>query len=169
MSRLWIARHAEALPDESGLSELGRRQAALLGSRLAGVPLTRISHSPQARAVETARIVALSLPGVPVEVAAELDDTDPSEDPAAAAAMIARFGRPATDELVITHAFQVGWFVRDALEAPASRWVGLNQCNAGLTVLGYRAGRPPSVMVFNDVSHLPADLRWTGFPAELRL
>ncbi len=54
MSRLWIARHAEALPDESGLSEIGRRQAALLGARLAGVPLSRISHSPQARAVETA-------------------------------------------------------------------------------------------------------------------
>jgi broad specificity phosphatase PhoE len=169
VSRLWIARHAEALADESGLTAAGRRQAALLGERLADVPLSRISHSPLARAVETARIVALSLPGVPVEVAPELDDADPTEDPAGAAAMVARFGRPPADELVITHAFQVGWFVRDALDAPASRWVGLNQCNAGLTVLGYRDGRPPSVMVFNDVSHLPPDLRWTGFPAELRL
>lgn len=169
MSRLWIARHAEARPDESGLSELGRQQASLLGARLADVPLSRISHSPLARAAETARIVAQHLPGVPVEVAAELDDTDPSDDPAAAAAMVARFGRPPADELVITHAYQVGWFVRDALEAPAARWVGLNQCNAGLTVLGYRDGRPPSIMVFNDVSHLPPELRWTGFPPEFRL
>ena len=169
MSRLWIARHAEALPDQSGLTEIGRRQAALLGQRLAGVPLSRISHSPRARAVETAQIVALSLPAVPVVVAAELDDADPSVDQAGAEAMVARFARPAADELVITHNFQVAWFVRDALEAPVARWAGLNQCNAGLTVLGYREGRPPSMMVFNDVSHLPPDLRWTGFPAEIRL
>jgi len=169
VSRLWIARHAEALPDQSALTEAGRRQAALLGERLAGVPITRISHSPLPRAVETASIVAERLPGVPVQAAPELDDTDPDLEPAAAAAMVARFARPAADELVITHNFQVAWFVRDALSAPADRWIGLNQCNAGLTVLGYRDGRPPSLMVFNDVSHLPAELRWTGFPAELRL
>jgi len=168
MSRLWIARHAEAVADESGLTETGRRQAVLLGERLAAVPITRISHSPQPRAVETARIVALALPGVPVRVAPELDDADPSQDPDGAAAMVARFGRPPADELVITHNFQVAWFVRDALDAPPERWAGLNQCNAGLTVLGYRAGRPPSMMVFNDVSHLPPELRWTGFPAGIR-
>lgn len=169
MSRLWVVRHAEAVPDESALSEVGRRQAALLGERLAGEPITRISHSPLPRAAETASIAARRLPGVPVQAASELADADPDADPAGAAAMVARFARPAADEVVVTHNFQVAWFVRDALSAPADRWIGLNQCNAGVTVLGYRDGRPPSLLVFNDVSHLPAELRWTGFPAELRL
>ncbi|WP_250035992.1 phosphoglycerate mutase family protein [Paractinoplanes maris] len=131
MSRLWIARHAEARPDERELSATGRRQAALLGERLAGAGITRISHSPLARAAETASIVAAALPGVPVEVADELTDSDPTDDPAAAA----RFADPSADELCITHSFQVAWFLRAVLEAPAARWAGLNSCNIGLTVL----------------------------------
>jgi probable phosphoglycerate mutase len=169
VNRLWIARHAEAVDDESALSARGRLQALLLGARLAGVPITRISHSPLPRAAETATIVAGALPGVPVAAAPELTDSDPSESPEAAAAMVTRFGRPAADELLITHNFQVAWFVRDALSAPAERWRGLNQCNAALTVIGYREGRPPAVVAFNEMSHLPEELRWTGFPEELRL
>jgi probable phosphoglycerate mutase len=169
VSRLWIARHAEALPDESGLSETGRRQAELLGERLAGVGITRISHSPLPRAAETASIVAAHLPGVPVEPAAELTDAIPSDDPAAADAMVARFAGPPADQLLITHNFQVAWFVRAVLEAPAERWRALNSCNAALTVIRYAAGRPTVPLVFNDYSHLPEPLRWTGFPPELRL
>jgi broad specificity phosphatase PhoE len=166
VSRLWLARHAEAVPDQSGLSDLGRRQAALLGARLAGAGITRVSHSPQARAVETAQIVAQLLPGVPVEVAAELDDEVP---PAGADAMVARFADPPADELLITHSFQVAWFVREVLEAPRERWEFLNSGNTGVTVIRYAAGRPPVPMVFNDMTHLPPELQWTGFPPQLRL
>ncbi|MET0424294.1 MAG: histidine phosphatase family protein [Actinoplanes sp.] len=63
MSRLWLARHAEATEDESELTSTGRRQATLLGERLAGAGITRISHGPLPRAAETARIVAAHLPG----------------------------------------------------------------------------------------------------------
>jgi probable phosphoglycerate mutase len=159
---------AEASADQSSLSEAGRRQAALLGARLAGGSISRISHSPLGRAVETAQIVAQSLPGVPVVEVPELTDIeDPSADQPGSDALVARFARPAADELVITHNFRVAWFVRDALDAPVARWRGLNQCNAGLTVIGYRPGRPPSVLVFNDVIDLPPELQWTGFaPAQ---
>lgn len=71
-------------------------------------------------------------------------------------------------ELVITHAFQVAWLVRDALGAPPPRWLGLNAGNAALTVIRYAAGMAPSVLVYNDVQHLPAELQWTGFPDGLR-
>ena len=169
MSRLWLARHAEAEIDESGLTGAGRRQAALLGERLAGVGITRVSHSPLARAAETASIVGEHLPGVPVEAVDELTDALPTDDPAAADAMVARFADPAADELCITHSFQVAWFVRAVLEAPAARWRGLNSCNTGLTVLRWAPGRPAVPLVFNDVTHLPPGLRWTGFPPELRL
>lgn len=73
-------------------------------------------------------------------------------------------------ELVVTHNFLIGWLVRAALDAPKWRWLGLNQCNAALTVIRYPPpGRPPSVLFSNDMAHLPAPLRWTGYPPELRI
>lgn len=58
--------------------------------------------------------------------------------------------------------------MREALGAPDWRWLGLNQQNCALTVLLYRAELPPSLLSFNDASHLTAPLRWTGFPPGLR-
>ncbi|GGV23662.1 phosphoglycerate mutase [Kitasatospora herbaricolor] len=72
-------------------------------------------------------------------------------------------------QLVVTHGFLVGWLVRHALDAPAWRWLGVHPANAALTVIRYPPGRPPSVLVHNDTRHLPDELRWTGFPPELRL
>ncbi len=71
--------------------------------------------------------------------------------------------------LVVTHAFTIGWLVRHACAAPPWRWLGLDHGHAALTVLRYATGRPPTVAVFNDMSHLPAELRWTGFPEHMRL
>ncbi|MEU6084588.1 histidine phosphatase family protein [Streptomyces sp. NPDC047108] len=71
-------------------------------------------------------------------------------------------------ELVVTHNFLIGWLVRAALDAPAWRWLGLNQANAALTAIRYAPGRPASVAFFNDMAHLPEGLRWTGFRPEAR-
>ena len=71
--------------------------------------------------------------------------------------------------LVVTHAFTVGWLVRHACAAPPGRWLGLDAGHAALTVLRYSTDRPPTVVVFNDMSHLPDELRWTGFPDNMRL
>jgi probable phosphoglycerate mutase len=71
-------------------------------------------------------------------------------------------------ELIVTHNFLIGWFIRHALDAPDWRWIGLNQQNCGLTVILYQPGLPPSLVTFNDAAHLPDQLRWTGFPARLR-
>ncbi|GAA1625074.1 histidine phosphatase family protein [Actinoplanes couchii] len=169
---LWIARHAEALADQTGLSPAGERQAGLLGERLAGVPFAAVHHSPLVRAVRTAALVAAHLPGVPVQPADELDDRVPTEEPDASAGMIARFTGPADQErheLLITHAFQVAWFAREALETPAERWRDLIPANTGLTVIRYFPGGRTRVIVFNDLSHLPPELRFTGFPPELSL
>jgi serine/threonine-protein phosphatase PGAM5 len=75
-----------------------------------------------------------------------------------------------TDEhdLLVSHNFVIGWFVREALAAPPWRWLGLNQQNCALTVLLYRPDMPPSLVSYNDAGHLTAELRWTGFPAALR-
>ena len=71
-------------------------------------------------------------------------------------------------EVVVTHAFTIGWLVRHALDAPNWRWWPPIQCHAGLTVIRYGLAGPPTVVVSNDLAHLPADLRWTGFPDHLR-
>jgi serine/threonine-protein phosphatase PGAM5 len=77
---------------------------------------------------------------------------------------------PADDvhELIVTHNFLIGWFIAHALHAPDWRWIGLNQQNCALTVILYRRGLPPALVSFNDAAHLPDQLRWTGFPAQLR-
>lgn len=67
--------------------------------------------------------------------------------------------------LVVTHAFTIGWLVRHACAAPPWRWIGLDHGHAALTVLRFFADRPPGVVMFNDMSHLPDRLRWTGFPS----
>lgn len=78
-------------------------------------------------------------------------------------------GGRAPVDVVITHAFTIGWLMRHALDAPAWRWFPPSQCHAGLTVIKYEFRGPPTIMVANDVAHLPADLRWTGFPEHRRL
>jgi broad specificity phosphatase PhoE len=59
------------------LSALGRAQAAALGDRLQGSGLTRIVHSPLARAAETATIIASRLNPTPeLEADPELREAD---------------------------------------------------------------------------------------------
>jgi Fructose-2,6-bisphosphatase len=199
---LYLTRHGEASPDESELTDAGRRQAALLGERLRGVPLAAIHHGPLARAEQTARLVGQRLDGVRVQLSEAAGDYIPylpareelppetadamlgfldqfpaqerEDGPRLAAAAFEEFTGPVIGdeprhELVVTHNFLVGWLVRAALDAPKWRWMGINHANAALTVIRYAPGRPPAILLFNDTGHLPAELRWTGFPQELHI
>jgi probable phosphoglycerate mutase len=177
---LHLARHGEAV-DDGVLSPAGRHQATKLGRRLADLPLTAIHHSPLPRAVETAALISAAQPGAPVHQHEVLGDyIPPVPDPRAlpevyarfladvtpdeyargarlAAAAIGRFAVPApadTHELVVTHNFLIGWFVRHAMDAPPWRWLGLNLANCSLTTIAYRADRPPALLRVNDVAHL---------------
>ncbi|WP_415949388.1 histidine phosphatase family protein [Streptomyces sp. KLOTTS4A1] len=96
------------------------------------------------------------------------------EGPALAQRALAEFTGPVESdedrhELVVTHNFLVGWLVRDALDAPAWRWLGLNHANAGLTVIRYAPGRPANLLCYNDTRHLSGPLRWTGLPPEVHV
>lgn len=70
---------------------------------------------------------------------------------------------------VITHNVLIGWLLAVATDAPPWRWLAHHQANAVLTVLRWSPGRLPAALVVNDVGHLPPELRWTGFPAELHV
>jgi probable phosphoglycerate mutase len=98
-----------------------------------------------------------------------------NEGAALARAAIEQFAGPAGEgpagdvhDLIVTHNFLIGWFIAHALHAPDWRWIGLNQQNCALTVILYQRGLPPALVSFNDAAHLPDQLRWTGFPAQLR-
>jgi broad specificity phosphatase PhoE len=189
---LYLIRHGDASPHDGPLSEIGREQAQLAGTRLRPVPLTSICHGPLPRVAQTAAIIAANFPAVPVTVdelagdyvppvgdgvpapyASFLDHFTPAERARGselAPAALARFTRagpaePDTHELVVTHNFLIGWLVSQAMVAPAWRWLGVNQMNAALSVIAYSAALPPRLLSFNDAAHLPPRLRWTGFPA----
>jgi serine/threonine-protein phosphatase PGAM5 len=174
-----LVRHGEAA--DGVLTDRGRRQASATGKRLAALPITALHHGPLPRAVQTARLIAAELPGVPVheseacgdyippvgdraalppvfqEFLAPVTEAEYASGAALARAALRAHARPAdteTHELIVTHAFTVGWFVRDALDAPEPRWLGLNAVNCGLTTIRYRHGRPPALVAFNEISHL---------------
>ena len=140
------------------LSQLGREQAGRLGTRLREVPFSAIHHSPLARATETANVIASHLPQVPrhaCDLAADrtpvpsagqrdrypagrlawldgVPDDERDEDATALQAAVGHFGVTGDRdryELMITHNFVIGWFVRHVLDAPPWRWIGLNQAN----------------------------------------
>lgn len=176
------------MPD-GPLSARGRRQAQLLAERLGGVPMDNAWHSPLQRASETAKIIAERLPALEPEPSALLFDCVPSGKTAnTPAAYDAFFGSVTEEEvdagsaqmsdavseflapvrgerhdLLITHNFVIGWFVREVLEAPEWRWTTLNQANCGLTIIHQKAGRPWTLITHNDLSHLPFEIR-TGLP-----
>ncbi|MGB3169024.1 MAG: histidine phosphatase family protein [Rhodococcus sp. (in: high G+C Gram-positive bacteria)] len=194
---LYIARHgdADAFGD---LTDIGREQVRLLGQRLAHLPIDAVWHSPLPRAAASARELNIFFTGsAQVSEAAELIDhvpyvPTPEETPPSwvpffdgydteeaeagnriAHNLTARFatapeGDDDLHEVLITHAYPIAWLIRHALDAPAARWLGLSSANAALTVIENRPELPPSIVMFNDMSHLRADLQWTGFPNTLR-
>lgn len=176
------------MPD-GPLSNRGKRQAQLIAERLGGVPFTSAYHSPLNRAAETAAIMAERLPTLTPEPSSLLFDCIPSgPGPDVPKAFDSFFGAiteeqieagraqmtDAVDEfltpargdrhdLLITHNFVIGWFVRHVFDAPEWRWMGLNQANCGLTIIRVRSAKPPVLVVHNDLGHLPVELR-TGMP-----
>jgi len=166
-----------------GLSRLGREQADRVGRRLRTVPFSSVHHSPLKRAAQTAEIVAGHLPQVPRHACEFVADRTPVPSPAqlgqyprrwhdwlngvpdderdedakalqAAVEHIGVAGDTNRHELLITHNFVIGWFVRHVLDAPQWRWIGLNQANCAITIVQWDTDRPPTLVSFNDTGHL---------------
>ena len=176
------------MPD-GPLSGRGTRQAKLVAERLSGVPFTGAWHSPLQRAEETANIMTASMPSLDSKRSALLFDCIPSgptpdmphafepffgsvtrdqieAGKAQMADAVSEWLTPAREDrhdLLITHNFVIAWFVREVFDAPAWRWMGLNQANCGLTIIRVRSAKPPVLITHNDLGHLPAELR-TGLP-----
>ena len=177
---VYLVRHGEQGID-GALSPLGREQSHALGAMLRDVSFTALHHSPVDRAVETAAILGSYLPAVPAHPCDFVADRTPIPSPSDAVpdryapflaavpdeerddravrlrAAVNYLGGTGTEdrhELVVTHNFVVGWFVRHALDAPDWRWIGLNQANGGLTIVQWQDHHGPTLMSFNETGHL---------------
>ncbi|WP_293695242.1 histidine phosphatase family protein [uncultured Agrococcus sp.] len=182
---------AEHGVEEGPLSSRGIRQATAIADRLSGVHFHRAFHSPLERAEDTARVMKGRMPSVDFEPHSLLMDCVPTgleaEPPVAyrsffsgiteeeveagraqmADAISTWIGRSGEqrNELLITHNFVIGWFVRHVLEAPEWKWMGLNQAHCGLTILRLRSGRPAQLVAHNDLGHLaPEDRTGLSLP-----
>ncbi|MDO5053474.1 MAG: histidine phosphatase family protein [Pseudoclavibacter sp.] len=170
---------------DGALSERGRAQAHAIGRRLSRVPIGRTFTSPLQPAVETSGIMSQYVSGDPVETSTLLfecvptgfePDTPeqyeryfsgigPEEVEAGQAqmedALMAFFTREREDRhtLLVTHDFVIAWFVREALDAPRWRWLGLQHPHCALTVVRVRTTKPAALLVCNDTGHLPEALR----------
>ena len=190
-----LVRHGAA--DEDGqLTEVGAEQATLTANRLAALPRRpdRLVHSPLPRAAQTAAIIAatMALPAGADDVLAECIPSVPPEEvlterqrdafatftaaereegaQQAAAAAHRYLGPPRSTgtDLLITHGNLLRWLTVTATGAPGYAWIQLADYNCGITVLSIRAGRPAALLAYNDTGHLPAHLRGTEYPPELR-
>lgn len=174
---------------------LGNRLAGLPIDAVWHSPLTRASdsaasvgqHLPGVAVAEAAELVD-HVPYVPSP--AEMprswagffdgyDENEAASGQRQAEALIDRFAKTSNTargvddrdahEVLVTHAYPIAWLMRHALEAAPVRWLSLTgSANTALTVIEYRDGLAPTVVMFNDQSHLPAELRWTGSPAGQR-
>ncbi|MFF4624085.1 histidine phosphatase family protein [Nonomuraea jabiensis] len=195
---LYLARHGAAdafgkLTDvgHRQSSLLGERLAGIPVDAVWHSPLPRATasahelarHLPDVPVTEAAELIdhvpyVPSAAETPPSWAGFFDGYDEAEAASGqrlAEALVTRFAnvpghgpRPDTHEVLVTHAYPIAWLVRHALDAPPSRWLGLESANTALTVIEYRDGLPPTIVMFNDMSHLPPGLRWTGFPGGIR-
>lgn len=183
--------------EDGSLTATGRRQALLLGERLRDVPFAAIHHSTLRRAEQTATLLAAQLPAARVEPSELLRECIPmvpepqqlapqqaeffaswpqailDNGRAQAAAAVQRYGGTSAagaPELLVTHGNLIGWFVCEALDIPRWRWLSLPlHYNCALTVILYRDDRPPALVSYNDMGHLPRELRGTDYPDALRV
>jgi probable phosphoglycerate mutase len=107
--RLIVIRHAQSEANAEGriqghldipLSELGRRQSALLAARLATLGVDALYSSPLRRARETADVIAARL-GLPIEDMLDLRERDVGEleglNRAEVLARFPQYGQPGVD------------------------------------------------------------------------
>ncbi|WP_028649601.1 histidine phosphatase family protein [Nocardiopsis sp. CNT312] len=177
----------------SQAEQLGRRLRALKPDTLHHGPLPRASQTARTVAEHLPGVLSQSVPEagdyVPhVPTRAELPDeyadrvlaflegrpaSELDAGPDLARRALDRFTGPTDDtdthDVVITHAYLVAWVASLALGTPSWKWVDLAPANAALTVIRYSPRRFPTVLTYNEVSHLDPDLRWTGFPDELQI
>lgn len=168
----------------NGLNALGREQAALIGARLAALPvhLNTLVSSTLLRARETADLMA---PAMHMSVVRDsllsectptttrldyMKDQTPEEIAGCDAqlnAAWAMYVRPSpeadTHDVLVCHGNVIRWFVARALGMDTKQWANFDIGNCSLTVIYVRPDGTTRLAVFSDVGHLPVEKQtWAG-------
>lgn len=181
---IYLVRHGqedrENRPDELGgnLTTVGMAQAQSTAEHLRYTAFDAIYVSTLRRALETADLIALYHPNVPLEKTADLVECVPSipamlldvvkdmsmEQIAAEqqriAAAFSRFFVPVTGEddvqdLIICHGNLIRYFVCRVLDAPLDMWVNLEIANCGISRVEVRPNGRLVLVTHNEHYHIP--------------
>lgn len=165
--------------DETGLTNLGRLQAEVTGMRIKelmenGVCVSLVSSSLK-RAVETADVIASSVPAAPRSVDAALVEGWPVQpipgqprphmyaDGARLDKAFHKYfhrGGAIDDEyvVIVCHANVIRYLFLRALQLPPEAWLRLCTMNCSITHLTITPDGLVSARSLGDVGHLPIDL-----------
>jgi serine/threonine-protein phosphatase PGAM5 len=171
-------------PAGPGLNALGHEQAALIGARLAALPVrpAALVASTLRRARETAEDVGRALGMTPAldsllcECTPTSDRADYMKNHAAAdvAACDSSLARawaayfvptPGADrhDVLVCHANVIRWLVSLVVAGDPVRWSAMEIANGSLTIVAVHADGTARLVMFSDVGHLPvAKQTWTG-------
>lgn len=180
---LWLVRHGEYehgvdTPDEGGLVALGRQQARMLAARLDGYPIqfTSLQASTMLRARETAELLAVNFPDLPIAFHDDIRECtptttrqdimerlDPGEASACEEALEAAWARlfvPAgkngdEHDIVVCHGNVIRWFMARVVGNAARNWLEASIANCSVTVVQIRADGSTKLISFADSGHLP--------------
>lgn len=176
--------HNQAAPNQlGGLTELGKRQAALAAERLASEPIDRIVVSEYRRARQTAEEVARRHPSVEVETDADLCECVPSVPPGqeffypqgVKASQTAscrecldrayvRYFESGTEgtTLLVGHGNAFRYLLCRVLAVRLDAWARFDMHNAGIARIAAKTFLGTQVVQFNDTGHLSPDLLTYG-------
>ena len=170
-------RHGQYAPDATTggpLTKVGKRQARRTAKRLCEYTTTRVYCSDLERAKETAEIIARQLK-VSVEMLPMLREIIPTRIPGRRVSLAdRRNGRAKIDEaiarfltrapksedlIVVCHGNFIRALVCRILGAPATKWQQLGIFHCGITTFRFKRNGRLELQCFNEVSHLPSELR----------
>jgi len=168
---------------ETGLTPLGRKQAAVLGKRLNSISATSIHSSDMRRAVETAQAIEKYFPKLPIQQTPLLRECVPSIPPLKARLpyfqklskseirqcksnldkVYDRFFKPARGadktHFIVCHGNVIRYLLCKMLQAAPEAWVHMDIQNCGMSTVVIEPQWSMYLLYHNDVAHLPKGVR----------
>jgi serine/threonine-protein phosphatase PGAM5 len=166
------------------LNKLGHEQAALVGERLAKLPVKfdRLISSELLRAAQTADDMAKAMKMTPTRdvilnectptssnarIMAEEKPWDVAECDSARAVSWVRYFAPTperdTYDVLVCHGNVIRWAWTRAMGADTREWANLDCGNASLTIVAIRSNGTIRPAMYSDVGHVPVEKQtWSG-------
>ncbi|MGB5893796.1 MAG: histidine phosphatase family protein [Ignavibacteriaceae bacterium] len=194
---LYLIRHGQYDHDDDRSSDIGKAlvplgiaQARLVANRLKSLPVKMISliSSTMTRARQTAMIINQDFPELELQLTRLIRECTPptwredimdGEDPEELKdctdnldAALSKYFIPSPDEkdrndIIVCHGNVIRYFVTKVLKVETMSWLQMTTGNCGLTVVRIKPDGSMKLVSFNDMGHIPANLRTvSGFESK---